>query len=293
MTGHISDNKLRSLEWGLKAARRSPHTIRQYRHCAVRFSEWLLRDPSDATREEVVRFLSDLQGQYRPATVRHYFNGLRAFFKFLVDEGDIASSPFDKVKAPTVPEVPKDVLTLKEVGDALSALDAQKGLRDAALVSLLIDTGMRASEVVSIRNGDINWEDMTITLSGTKNNDVRVVPFGESTGSRILRWTRGRKDSGEFLFVGSRRRAGLQLTPNGVYQIVNKAFTRLGHPEIGPHDLRHTFATLYLDDPDARLDDLREICGWKSEAMARRYTKQGATRRAIAGHRRSSPLSRI
>lgn len=304
MTGENLDNKLcsldstlRSFEFTLRARRKSPHTVRQYTATAREFFTATGCQPETVTKREIVPWLADLQGRLAPATVRHKFAGLRAFFKWLQQEGEIAASPMATLEAPTVPEVPKDVVSVEDMTRVLRSLDGQRRYRDAAIVSLFYDTGMRVSEVSTIKRQDIDWDDAdgpVITLGVTKNHEVRYVPFGPSTAARLQRWERHRKDSSPYLFVSlGGTTKGQPFTRNGLFQFVQRIFAEHGLAGIGPHDLRHTFATHFMDDPEAREGDLMTLAGWRSERMARRYTRQGQTRRAIAAHRRLSPVERL
>lgn len=296
MTPSDLDNTLRSLEFSLKAGRRSIHTIRQYKEAAKRFATWCEEDtpgafPEKVTRHHVNRWLASLQDTLRPATVRHLFSGLRAFYNWLAEDMDPKwVNPMTRMKAPEVPESPKDIVPVEKMLEVLKSLDACKRRRDAAMVSLFYDCGCRVSELRNIRNADLDWDSQSIALEDTKNGEVRYAPFGDSTAKRLDQWTRSRHDKkSEWLFTGQRG----QLTRSGIYHLIRDIFKEHGLDGIGPHDLRHTFATHYLDDPEAREGDLQTIAGWRSPAMARRYSRQGQNRRAVAAHRRLSPVERL
>lgn len=304
MTTPSFDDELRSIQFTLKADRRSPHTLRQYTDSLRRFATWVgdahpeVERLTDVERFHIVHWLGDMQSHYAEATVRHSFSGLKACFTILEAEGFIQEreSPFLKLKAPPVSETRKDVVSLPDLSRVLKSLDTAKSYRDAALVSLFADTGMRASEVAGIRVKDVDWEEQIITLPKTKNHEVREVPFGPTTAKRMDRWMRYRKDKlAAYLFTGVSKRYGPRpMTRSGMFQVIQKVFKDHGvDGSISPHDLRHTFATHFLEDENARTEDLATICGWNSEQMVRRYTKQRRTARAIAAHRRLSPVERL
>lgn len=291
------DNTLRSLKFSLEAGRRSSHTVRQYSDATRAFALWCTeavpkgKFPDDVTRHHVNQWLAELQQTCAPATVRHKYSGLKAFFNWYEEDAQKKwVNPMAKMKAPEVPETQKDIVPAAKMNEILKALDACKRRREAAMVSLFYDCGLRASELCGIRKDDVDWDECSITLADTKNHDTRQVPFGPSTAKRLDSWRRARKDKdSQWLFTGTKG----QLTRSGILQIIKKTFAEYGVEGIGPHDLRHTFATHYLDDPNAREGDLQTIAGWRSPEMARRYSRSGQNRRAVAAHKRLSPVEKL
>lgn len=295
MMAQKTDNLLRSWEYSLRAQGKSPHTLRQYLGSAQRFLTWLGKPPHEATRYDVERWLTELSQRTAPATVAHRYSGLRAFYRWLEEEDEIDSNPMARVKKPRVPETTKDVVSPELIAVVLKDLHRAKRYRDEAIIALFYDTGMRASEVANIRVDDVDLDEGLITLPYTKNREVRVVPISPSTVTRINRWLRRRRDpQSPWLFTGQRgRHLGCQLTRSGLAQLVVEAFAPHTEARITPHDLRHTFATHFMEDEGARTEDLMTIAGWKTDAMARRYTKTRRLARAIQAHRRLSPMSRL
>lgn len=290
-----TDNVLRSWEYSLRAARKSSHTIRQYLGATNRFAQWKGEDWMQADKRSVQRWLVDMQQRYAPATVLHEFSGLKAFFTWLESEGDIERSPFYKMQPPRVPETEKDVVPAEVMGQLLKELDDQKQYREAAIVSLFYENGMRCSEMAGIRVGDVSWEDQYVVLRGTKNGEVRYAPFGAATAARMQRWMRKRCDpEAEWMWTGQQgRHKGVPLTTSGIAQLIVRLFKEKGVGRITPHDLRHTFATHFMEDETARQEDLMTIAGWNDPAMARRYTKSRRQARALTAHRRLSPVGRL
>lgn len=291
MTTESLDDVLRSLEYSLLARGRSGHTVRQYKNCATRFSQFIGGSPlSTATRGQVEQWLLSLrQDGAAPSTVYHYFTGLRTFYKWYSSR-DGFTSPMAGISGPSVPEPEKRILTPDEIARVLAVLKAARRYRDCAIIALMYDTGMRASEVCGLRWQDVDWKESTVKLTDTKNGDIRIVPFSYAAGERLDYWrTKNKRRDLPWMFHGTRGR----LTRSGLLQMIRKAFQEIGVEGIGPHTLRHTFATHFLDGSDAHVSDLMTIAGWKSEAMARRYTKEGKTRRAIKAHRENSPLARL
>lgn len=301
------DDCLRSLELSLRASRRSRHTIRQYVNSATLLYKHLAaegeedRFPAAVKRDDIRAMLVAWEDAgLRPASIAHRFGGLRGFFKFLEGEGELPKNPMTGVRPPMVPETQKDIVPAEVMGMALQRLDRAKQLRNAAILSLLYDTGMRATEVATLQrvNVDLSCDEYdggaVIRLSNTKNHETRHVPISDATARRIDRYLRSRKDTSPWLFIAeSGRTKGQPITRSGIFLVVRKVFKAENIEGIGPHDLRHTFATHFMEDESARTDDLMTIAGWRSPSMAARYTKSRKQARAVAAHRRLSPVGRL
>lgn len=295
------DSMMRSMTLSLKAERKSHHTIRQYSGATRSFHTWLEEQGDDAffpdaiTHRHVKAWLASMPESYKDSTVRHYYGGLRAFFAWYGEEeaDDGWVNPMHKVRAPKVQETTKDIVTPADMQNVLRQLDRKKRLRDAAIVSLFCDTGMRRAEIERLYVGDVDLDEAAIVLAKTKNATVRTVPFSVATARRLDRYLRERKAKPKDpLFVSERGiTTGAALTGNGIFQLIARIFKEHGFPGISPHDLRHSWATAFIENEDAREGDLQELGGWKSRAMVDRYTKTRRTHRAVAAHRRFSPLN--
>ena len=196
-----------------------------------------------------------------PRSVARHVASVRGFYRFLVLDGRLAASPADDLHAPRAwPALPR-FLSLDEVDRLLEQPDtgAPAGLRDRALLELLYATGMRVSELVGLRVGDVDLDRGLLTCLG-KGAKERMVPVGAAAAG----WTRDylasgrpsllkRRESGH-LFLNARD--GGALTRVGFWKIIKKYGRRAGlSRELSPHTLRHSFATHLLE----RGADLRVI----------------------------------
>ena len=155
---------------------------------------------------------------------------------------------------------------------------------------------MRAAELTRLCVEDVDLRDeFEVLIRSSKNGDVRSVPIDVQTAKRIDRWLRHRRDKGhERLFTGERSHVGHPLTPNGLFQIVRSIFRDAGiEGSIGPHDLRHTFATTFMGNAGAQEGDLMMLGGWRSPEIARHYAKAARAQHAKAAHRRFSPVGKL
>jgi integrase/recombinase XerC len=292
MTAEPLPDLLHSLGYHMGAKNRAQATVDQYSRALSRFYHWLAErgepDLAAVRQGDIEEYLDALrQAGLAPGTVRYQYAGLQGAFKWH-SRREGYPSPMLQMEKPKVPESHKDVVPLDEQRRIMLSLDRQKRYRDAAIVSLLLENGMRVSELCGLDVADLRWKTDEVVIRDTKNDEVRVVPFLPATGERLDLWQRKRTDKGSpWLFSGQR---GQRITRSGVLQMVKRTFDGLGWPNIGPHDLRHTFATTYLDANPHGAEDLKAVGGWKSDTMVQMYAKKGRARRSALSFRQNSPL---
>ncbi|HEY7191129.1 MAG TPA: site-specific tyrosine recombinase XerD [Vicinamibacterales bacterium] len=208
-------------------------------------------------------FVRDMMAAGRsPRSVARSIACYRGFYRFLVIEGRIKSSPADDLRPPRAWKVLPRYLAVDEVDRLIAqpTVDTPRGLRDRALIELLYATGMRVSELISLRPSDINLEASYLTCTG-KGGKQRIVPIGEEAADWVGKYLRQsrpallRKRNSPRLFVNARG-GGPGLTRVGFWKIL-KAYARQAglSRTLSPHVLRHSFATHLLE----RGADLRAI----------------------------------
>jgi site-specific recombinase XerD len=228
--------------------------------------------------------------------VATYYRDLRAFNRFCLAEGLIETDLLRNVKTPKVPNDQIQPLEKEKIQALLDA--ARRGHapeRDAALVLVLLDSGMRVSELISLTVGDVDRGAGEMVVTG-KGNKRRRVYLGQSARRALWRYLeveRRLAESDAPLFVSvSGHTPGAGLTRSGCGQIISDAGRTAGIAgvRVSPHSLRHTMAINFLRGGGSVLE-LQQILGHESLEMTRRYVLLAETDLSQA-HRSASPCDR-
>ena len=272
----------------LRVSRRlSANTILAYR----RDLDHLLAFAADEERAVETLDRHDLEAFVRrlmssglsPRSVARIVACVRGFYRFLVLDGHLAGSPADDVRAPRAwPSLPK-FLSVDEVDRLLEApnVDTAAGLRDRALLELLYATGMRVTELVTLRIDAVNLDAGFLTCVG-KGAKERIVPIGHVAVDWVNRYlASGRpallkhRESVQ-LFVNAR--GGASLSRIGFWKVIKKYGRQAGLTlNLSPHVLRHSFAT-HLLDRGADLRVIQTLLGHADLSTTQIYTHIHETR---------------
>ncbi|MEY8013835.1 tyrosine-type recombinase/integrase [Mycobacterium servetii] len=283
-----------SFNRSLRVEGKSDRTLVLYGQSITYFSQWLAQrgqaaDVSALDRETVLRWLDFLRGRGLAAgTIRTRWRGLRRFANWLLAEGIIDADPLagiviDKPEPPPVP-----VLTDDELAALIRACKGTRFVdrRDEAVIRLLIDCGLRVSEVTGIDLDHLDLDGESVTVTG-KGSRVRPAYFGARTGQALDRYIRARRGhrhaSSSALFLGERGR----FTPDGVRERlkIRADMAGLDPAKIHPHRFRHTNAHDFLL-AGGQERDLKRLMGWRSDTMLERYGASAADHRAREAARR-------
>ncbi|OFW36640.1 MAG: site-specific tyrosine recombinase XerD [Acidobacteria bacterium RIFCSPLOWO2_12_FULL_67_14] len=215
------------------------------------------------TRADLERLVRSLMSDGRsPRSVARAVACYRGFYRFLAIDGRIAASPADDLRPPRAWKALPRYLSVEDVDRLLAQPDVAtpRGLRDRALIELLYATGMRVSELVGLRPGDVNLDASYLTCTG-KGDKQRIVPIGDEAAAWVRRYLHEgrsallRRRRSPRLFLNARG-GGAGLTRVGFWKILRGYARRAGlQGAISPHMLRHSFATHLLE----RGADLRAI----------------------------------
>jgi integrase/recombinase XerD len=220
------------------------------------------KPPESLTRPELEAFVRQMMSAgLAPRSVARAVACVRGFYRHVATERQQDQSPADDVHPPRAWAALPRFLSTEEVDRLLAQPDTStpRGLRDKALIEVLYATGLRVSELVSLRAGDLSLDEGYLTCIG-KGDKQRIVPLGREAADCVRRYVRDgrppllRKKTSPWLFVNARD--GGALSRVGFWKILKAYGVQAGITrELSPHMLRHSFATHLLE----RGADLRMI----------------------------------
>ena len=216
--------------------------------------------------------------QLSPATVSRNVAALKSFFRYLVQEHRVAEDPTGQLKPPKVEKKAPCVLTIEEAGRLLRQPDRStaKGIRDSAMLELLYATGIRVSELIHLKTGDVNLPLGYITY--TEHERDRIIPFGETAGQAMRQYLETARDAllkggeSEYFFTNC---SGKPMSRQGFWKVLKGYAAEAGITEdITPHTLRHSFA-LHLLQNGADLKRVQEMLGHADISTTQMYLHMG------------------
>jgi integrase/recombinase XerD len=245
--------------------RMSPNTVESYARdlgLLGTFADKRGVDVEALERRDLEAFVRQMMSSgLAPRSVARAVACVRGFYRFVAVEQKQDGSPADDLRPPRAWAALPKFLSLEEVDRLLAQPDTStaRGLRDKALIEVLYATGLRVSELVALRAGDLNLDEGYLTCIG-KGDKQRMVPLGHEAADWVRRYIRDgrpamlRKKTSPWLFVNARD--GGPLSRVGFWKVLKEYGIKAGiSRDLSPHALRHSFATHLLE----RGADLRMI----------------------------------
>ena len=270
MKTHI-DNFIRYLEVQKDA---SIHTVRAYRKDLEEFSSYIKKGPEDIELIDVRGFIAQqIRNGLNKTTAGRRLASVRSFLRYLYREGFIKSNPAKLVSSPKTQKLLPKFLS---VDDVFSLIEKPQGMgfvlaRDRAVLELLYSSGLRVSELAGLNVEDINTKEGLVKVRG-KGKKERILPVGSKAVDAIKSYLvekmlLKRKDKAMFL-----NNRGTRLSDRGIRRVVVKYARMIGiSGQIGPHTMRHTFAS-HLLQGGADLRVIQELLGHSSLSTTQKYT---------------------
>lgn len=259
----------------------SPRTLEAYGRDLKRLVDYARRlgveEASRLTASQIREFVYDLKDQGLQATsIRRTLSGVRTYFTFLIAEGHVTADPTEQVEMPKTWRKLPGVLSRDDVEKILEAPQIGDRLywRDKALLEFAYASGVRVSELASLKVRDLDLEEGVAMVFG-KGSKERMVPIGRSAQRALdiyLRETRpdlARKEGQGTVFLNAQ---GKPLTRMGIWKILRKHVKRSGvKKRVTPHTFRHCFAT-HLLEGGADLAAVQEMLGHADISTTQIYT---------------------
>ena len=207
---------------------------------------------------------------YNNKTICRHISSLRNFYKFLLANNHVNDNPFELITNPKIEKKLPNFLYYNDLEKIMEVPDQKEeiGVRDELIIELLYATGIRVSELVSIKVKDIDFKEKQIRIFG-KGKKERIVLFGDKALELINRYLDTREFDSDYLILNSR---GNKITERGIRVVLDKNVKKSGvKTHVTPHTMRHTFATHMLNE-GANLITVQELLGHENLATTQVYT---------------------
>ena len=265
----------------------SSNTLEAYDRDLGKYRDFIKRkcgiDGLNVKPNHAVAFIREMREKgLKASTINRQLAALRGFYKYLLSEKKLDENPIAHIDLVKVWMHIPDTLSRSEMEQLLIQPDTEthRGLRDKAMLELLYATGMRVSELISLKLNDINWQVGFLIVMG-KGQKERIVPIGQVALSYLHEYVEkarpilARKHAGNLVFSN---KSGKALTRQGFWKIL-KGYAQKADLEkkVHPHVFRHSFAT-HLLEGGADLRAVQAMLGHADIATTQIYTHVTGTR---------------
>jgi integrase/recombinase XerD len=233
----------------------SKNTLESYRADLSQFNVWLLKKKSQlltANQADIQQYLAVKFPQSKPRSISRLIASMRRFYRYALRENLIEKDPTLQIESPKLPRSLPKSLNEQEVEDLLNAPNINEtiGLRDRAMLELLYASGLRVSELVTVKVNEVSTQDGVVRVTG-KGSKTRLVPMGEEAADWIDKYLKQarpdilQKRLSDALFVTARASA---MTRQAFWYLIKRYALLAGITKhMSPHVLRHAFATHLLN----------------------------------------------
>ena len=225
--------------------------------------------PINISTEILQEFIYDASKKINPRSQARLISGLRSFFDYLIFEDYREDNPTDLIESPNITRKLPDTLSKDEVDNLIAAIDLShpQGERNKTIIETIFSCGLRVSELINLQLSDLFFEEEYIQVLG-KGNKYRYVPIHRTTINYLMFYINEirskitpKKEDEDTVFLNRR---GKRLTRQMIFIILKELALKINlKKSIGPHTLRHSFAT-YLLKHGADLRVIQQLLGHES-----------------------------
>lgn len=258
----------------------SKHTITSYQNDLTQFLEFIQIDSQNSDAKEInyqiIRsWISELvENAISPKSINRKLSTLKSFFKYLQRLKMIDNNPMSKLSGPKIPKrlpVFIDEHDMEKLFTNIEFEASINGLRDKLILDLLYQTGIRRSEISSLKEIDIDNQNNTIKVLGKRNKE-RLIPISIALKRNLNEYISVKQKqnlSNDYLLLNNK---GEKMSEQNIYQIVKKYLSLITsiHKK-SPHILRHTFATHLLNN-GADINAVKDLLGHANLSATQVYT---------------------
>ena len=256
------------------------NTLDSYRQDLAQFAVWLEKDVAKDLLQvepfDIQRYLAFKFPVSKPRSISRLIASLRRLYRFALRENKITQDPSIQIESPKLPRSLPKSLSEEDVESLLGApnLDDSIGLRDRAMLELLYASGLRVSELVSVKVTEVSLSEGVVRVTG-KGSKTRLVPMGEVAIDWLTRYLKDARPAilekrlCDSLFVTQR---GAAMTRQAFWYLIKRYALSAGiHKPMSPHVLRHAFAT-HLLNHGADLRVVQMLLGHSDISTTQIYT---------------------
>ena len=258
----------------------SENTLLSYKRDLMRMAGYMrengVYDAGSVTVDKLTAYGASLREEhFAPSSIIRHYTSIKAFFRYLVENGNISDDPSEGLKAPKVEKNPPRILTTVEIEELLSQnfKNDAKGKRDKAILELLYATGLKSSEVTGLKLGNIDLSISCLRLEGDGN--TRLIPYGRKAKEALNEYlTDARREllseneDDDTVFLNC---SGSPMSRQGLWKLIKTYVKKAGiRQDVTPFSLRHSFA-VHLVENGADLGSVQEMMGFTDSNTISKY----------------------
>jgi integrase/recombinase XerD len=227
------------------------HTLESYRRDLARLDRWASKSGkpvAELTRPDLRKWIANLSREgLSPSSVARAVSAARGFYKFLMLDGLIKNHPAEDLDTPQRFAYLPKFLTEEEIDRlfAMPDVTTDEGLRDRAMLELMYAAGLRVSELVTLKQAEVDVHAGVVNCHG-KGSKERRVPIGKSAIGWLQQYTKAKAAYGRSPYPNLFLHRGKPLTRQLAWTMIKTYAEKIGLENVSPHTLRHSFATHLL-----------------------------------------------